>query len=179
MVAPSLLPTVDRYRPTARLLHWAVAALVLGVWPVGFVIKFVKDDFKNGFYFLHEGFGFLVLWLMLARLLFRLVWPPPPEVPMPAIFARTAAVVHALLYVALIAQPLLGFLMTNAFGFPFHWFGLVEVWSPVGKDEALGAVLKQAHIVVGYSILVLFALHLGGVLFHHVLRRDATLYRML
>lgn len=179
MGAPYLLPTVDRYIAPARFLHWIVAALVFVVWPVGFVIKFVKDDYKLTFYAIHESLGFLILWIMLLRLFVRLVSPPPPEIPMPAIFLRTAALVHALLYAALIAQPILGFLMTNAFGFPLDWFGLTVVWSPLGKDDYWAPILKQAHFTVGVSILVLFALHISGVLFHHVLRRDPTLYRML
>ncbi|HUG60510.1 MAG TPA: cytochrome b/b6 domain-containing protein, partial [Methylomirabilota bacterium] len=149
------------------------------VLPFGAVIKFVKDDVKLTFYMIHESFGFLILWLMLARLTVRLLAPPPPKPPMPAILARTATAVHWALYAALIAQPIIGFLTTNAFGFPLDWFYLVEVWSPVGKNDTLGLLLKSVHITLGYTILVLFALHIGGVLFHHVLRRDATLYRMI
>jgi cytochrome b561 len=179
MAAPHLLPTVDRYNPVARLLHWAVAVLVIVVLPAGFVIEYIKEDSKLIFYGIHESLGFLVLWLMLVRLAVRLFFPPPPPVPMPILFERTAAVVHGLLYVALIAQATLGFLATNAFGFPLKWFGLVEVWSPVGKDDALGRTLIGAHSVIGWTILVLVVLHLGGVVFHHVIRRDATLYRMI
>lgn len=179
MAHPSIIAAVERYNPIARLLHWAVAVLLVAVLPVGVVIKFIVEDAKLTFYAIHESLGFLILWLMLARLAVRLLVPPPPRPPMPAILDRTATAVHLALYAALIAQPVLGFLMTNAFGFPLVWFGAVEVWSPIGKNEALAGILKSAHITLGYTILVLFALHIGGVLFHHVLRRDATLYRML
>lgn len=179
MGAPHLLPTVDRYNPLARLMHWSVAVLVVAVLPVGFVIKYIKDDSKLIFYGIHESLGFLVLWLMLLRLAVRLFAPPPPPVPMPLLFERTAAIVHGLLYVALIAQPVLGFLMTNAFGFPLNWFGLTVVWSPLGKDPTWAPILKEAHIYLGWTILGLLVLHLGGVVFHHVMRRDATLYRMI
>ena len=175
----SLLAASERYHPLARVLHWAVALLVLVAFPFGAVIKFVKDDVKLTFYMLHESFGFIVLWLMLARIALRLIVPPPPEPPMPAIFARTASVVHVLLYVLLLLMPVTGFLMTNAFGFPLKWFGLFEVWSPIGKNDALAGLFKSAHIAMGWGILVLFVLHMGGVLFHHVIRRDPTLYRII
>lgn len=178
MAHPSLIAATDRYNPVARFLHWVVAALVLVAWPLGAVISFVKEDVKLTFYAAHESLGFLILWLMLARLAVRLLFPPPPEPPMPAIFSRTAGLVHGLLYVLLIAQPVVGFLATNAWGFPFKWFGLVDIWSPIGKSST-APTLSLAHEIMGWSILILFALHLGGVVFHHVLRRDTTLYRMI
>lgn len=179
MAHPSLIAAVERYNPAARLLHWAVALLVLVVFPFGAVIKFVKDDVKLTFYMIHESLGFLILWLMLARLAVRLVLRPPAEPPMPAIFARTAATVHVALYVALIVQPIAGFLATNAHGFPFAWFGLVEIWSPIAKSPTIAPLFSSIHVIGGYAILLLFLLHMGGVLFHHVIRRDTTLYRML
>jgi cytochrome b561 len=179
MAHPSIIAATERYNPLSRLFHWVVAALVLFVIPAGVVIKFIKEDVKLTFYMIHESFGFLILWLMLARLLVRLIWPPPPRPPMPAILHNTAKVVHFSLYVALLTQPVLGFLATNAFGFPLQWFGLFEVWSPVGKDDPLGRQLLAVHVVLGYTILGLFVLHFSGVIFHHVLRRDATLYRMV
>jgi cytochrome b561 len=179
MVHPSLIAAVDRYNPVARLLHWTVAVLVLAAWPLGMVIKFVKEDVKLTFYLLHESLGFLILWVMLARLAIRLLIPPPPEPPMPALFVHTARIVHILLYAALLIQPIFGFLATNAFGFPLHWFNLVEVWSPIGKRPDLAPRLLEVHVVLGWAILVLFALHILGVIFHHVIRRDTTLYRMV
>lgn len=179
MVHPSLIAATERYRAPVRFLHWLIALLVLAVWPLGAVIQFVKEDVKLTFYLFHESLGFLILWLMLARLALRLIFRPPPHPPMPAIFARTAAVVHVLLYAALIVQPIAGFLATNAWGFPLRWFGAVDVWSPIGTAKSLAPVLSAIHYGTGWLILGLVLLHLGGVLFHHVLRRDTTLYRMV
>lgn len=178
MVHPSIIAAAGRYNPVSQFLHWAIAVLVLVVFPLGAVIKFVKDDVKLTFFAMHESLGFLILWLMLLRLAVRLIFPPPPEQPMPAVFRLAAEIVHGLLYVTLIVQPILGFLTTNAYGFPLLWFGEVQVWSPIGKSPTLAPLLKSAHIATGWAILVLFVLHMGGVVFHHVIRRDATLYRM-
>ena len=167
------------YPVASRLMHWAVAVLVLAVWPLGAMISVVKDDAKTGFYFFHESLGFLILWLMLARMALRLLYPPPPHPPMPVWQARIANLVHGLLYVVLIVQPIVGFLATNAFGFPLDWFGLGTVWSPIGKSDDLAPILMQVHEILAWSILALFVLHMGGVLHHHILRRDATLHRMI
>ena len=179
MAHPSIIAGVARYSAPARLLHWLVAVTVLFAWPLGAVIKFVKDDVKLTFYLFHEGFGFIVLWFMLARLAVRLILRPPPHPPMPWVLHWAANTVHGLLYLALIVQPVSGFLATNAHGFPLKWFGLVDVWSPIAKSPEIAPVFSAIHVVTGWAIVVLFALHMGGVVFHHVIRRDATLYRML
>ena len=170
---------VRRYSVPGRLLHWIVAVLVLVVLPLGAVIKFIEEDVKLTFYMIHESLGFLILWVMLVRLAVRLRKGSPPPVPMPAWEHRLAETVHWSLYGALLLQPVFGFLATNAFGFPLSWFGIVPVWSPIGKSPDLAPILMGVHVFLGYSILVLFLLHMAGVVHHHVLRRDATLYRML
>ncbi|EAU42426.1 probable cytochrome b561 [Fulvimarina pelagi HTCC2506] len=172
------LPQEARYAPTARVFHWIVAVMVLVVWPFGMVIKFIAEDSKPIFYLLHESFGFLILWIMLARVAVRLVRGAPAHPPMPEWQRRLADTVHVLLYVALIAMPIFGFLATNAFGFPLSLFGLIPIPSPVGKNDALAGIFMTVHVTLGYTILVLFLLHMAGVLQHHVLKRDATLYRM-
>jgi cytochrome b561 len=45
--------------------------------------------------------------------------------------------------------------------------------------EGLAQPVQLAHTILGWSIVVLLVLHVGGALFHHVLRRDGTLLRML
>ena len=173
------LPQTARYSAGIRLLHWIIAAIVLVVWPLGMVIDFVANDQKTVFYLLHESFGFLVLWIMLARLVVRLMRGAPPRQPMSIWQERIAGTVHVALYASLIAMPIFGFLATNAFGFPLDLFGVLPIPSPIGKDESLAPIFMGIHTVLGWTILVLFFLHLAGVIHHHVLNRDATLYRMI
>lgn len=168
---------VERFAATSRILHWIVAVLVLAIWPLGFVIKFTKKEVTLDFYMVHESLGFLVLWIMLLRVGNKLlVRAPQPEGP--AIERLVASVVHGLLYLFLIIMPVSGFLATNAHGFPLLWFGLVPVWSPLGKTPDIAWTLSAIHGLSAWILLTLFALHIGAVLFHHVIRRDNTLYRM-
>jgi cytochrome b561 len=155
-----------------------IAGLVFMTWPLGLMIGFVKDDVKLDFYLVHESLGFLVLWLMLLRIGARLT-SDAPLVEAPAVERAAAAVVHGLLYVFLIVMPVSGFLATNAHGFPLKWFGLVTVWSPIGKAPDIAFTLSAIHAWSAWIILALFALHFAAVIFHHVIRRDGTLYRIL
>lgn len=166
------------YAPSLRLLHWLVALLVLSVWPLGFMIKFVRDDVKLDFYMLHESLGFIVLWLMLLRVGARLSAGAPQGLTT-GLDHHVATAAHVLLYLFLIVMPVTGFLATNAHGFPLQWFGLFPVWSPIGKAPDIAPVFSTIHEWSSWILLALFALHIAGVIFHHVIRRDGTLYRIL
>jgi cytochrome b561 len=168
----------ERYAGTLRVLHWLIAVLVLMTWPLGQMIGFVKEDVKLDFYLIHESLGFLVLWLMLVRIGARLT-SGAPLVEAPPLEKAAAHAVHGLLYVFLIVMPVSGFLATNAHGFPLKWFGLFTVWSPIGKSPDIAFTLSAIHTWSAWIILALFALHISAVVFHHVIRRDGTLYRIL
>lgn len=170
--------STSRYGSAARLLHWTVAVLVLLTWPLGLMIGFAKKEVVMDFYMLHEGFGFVVLWLMLIRTGNKLI-SPTPHAEGPAVERAAAASVHGLLYALLIVMPISGFLATNAHGFPLHWFNLIEIWSPIGKSPEFAWTLSTIHAWSAWILLGLLAIHIGAVLLHHVIRRDETLYRML
>lgn len=169
---------VERYPATSRILHWVVAVLVLATWPLGFFIQFTKKEVTLDFYMVHESFGFLVLWLMLLRVGNRLI-ATPPLAEGPAIERFAATAVHGLLYVFLIVMPVSGFLATNAHGFPLVWFGLIPVWSPLDKTPDIAGTFSAVHAWSAWILLLLFALHIGAVLLHDVIKRDNTLYRIL
>ncbi len=170
--------TQNRYAAPSRLLHWVIALLVLLTWPLGLMIGFAKKGVVLNFYLLHESTGFLVLWLMLIRVGNRwLNRPPHHEAPPLERYAAEAA--HGLLYLFLILMPVSGFLATNAHGFPLKWFGIVEVWSPIGKSPDIAPLFSAVHEWSAWMLLGLFAVHIGAVLIHHVIRKDDTLYRII
>nr|WP_244327963.1 cytochrome b/b6 domain-containing protein [Roseibium sp. RKSG952] len=152
--------------------------MVLAIWPLGLMIGYVKSEFAPDFYMLHEGLGFLVLWLMLVRVGNKLI-SGSPHFEGPALERFAAAAVHGLLYLFLIIMPVSGFLATNAHGFPLDWFGILPIWSPLGKSPEIAGTLSAIHEWSAWILLGLFLAHLGAALFHHVVRRDRTLSRMI
>lgn len=177
---PDALHPDGRYSGVARGLHWLVVVLMLVVLPVGVVIEYVKEEVKLTFYAIHESLGFLILIVVLLRLSYRLfVRRPPPFPGLPAHLRIAGHAVHWALYALLIVQPVFGFLATNAWGFPLRWFGVIPIPSPLGKDEPVAKILSAVHETIGWTIVALLILHVGGTLYHHIVRRDGTLYRML
>jgi cytochrome b561 len=171
------------YPPLARKLHWATAILVVIMVVLGFWITWFepKDEtLKFALYDVHESIGVLVFVLVLARLLRRIADPPAPLPPtVPKVLRVVAHANHLLLYALLLLQPVLGFLATNAWGFPFRWARLLPIPSPLGKDEALAPVLSDLHLVGAILLLLLIGAHLGGAFFHGIIRRDGIVQRML
>ncbi|MFL1464160.1 cytochrome b [Roseococcus sp. DSY-14] len=171
------------YAPAAKWFHWLTVPLLLGALAFGLVIGHVRDADKMRFYQIHESLGALVFLLTLARLAVRLRHPPPPHPAIPAPMRRAADAVHATLYLALLAQPLLGFIGSNAWGFPMAgataFLGFIHQPPFMAKNEALGTLLLQLHQWLGWTIAALVALHVAAVVFHQAIRKDGTLLRMV
>jgi cytochrome b561 len=55
-------------------------------------------------------------------------------------------------------------------------FNLPSIWP---ENRALSEQLLSIHKVVGISIAVVAAMHIGAALFHHFVRKDRVLMRMV
>lgn len=173
-----------QYGAIAKLFHWVTLGLMLVALPLGFVIQHVKDASKMGFYALHESAGLTILFVALARLVWRWLSPPPSHPSdMPKLMRTGSAAVHHALYALLILQPILGFMATNAWGFPMQgataYLGFIEFPKFMEAWESLAKILSLLHSIGGWLLVVLIALHVGGAWFHHAIRRDGTLMRMI
>ena len=176
------LHPAGRYSGPARFFHWAIALLIIVVWPVGLLIDATADIawLNTLLYFIHENLGVTIWLLALARLAWRFIHPPPPlPESLPAHMRAAAHATHVALYVILLVQPIGGFITTNAFGFPLDWFGILPLPSPEGENEALGNMVKFGHWAVGMALVVVLAAHVGGAFYHLLIRKDGIFQRMV
>lgn len=152
----------DRYDRIARILHWTVAALVLVQFATGWGWEMFERGSDARFYLFrtHLVSGYGVLGLAVLRIGWRLTHPAPP---LPAGLSRftviAAHATHGLLYLAILVQPILGALTITS----------------LGKTLGTGPV----HVALAYVIAGLVALHVGAALWHHLVRRDGLIRRML
>lgn len=192
--ASAMLPGQDaahpdgQYGSAAKWFHWITVGLIAVALPTGFVIKFVTEEadgaYKMGFYAIHESTGVTIFLVALARVLWKATHPAPPHPPeLPGVLRLAATATHHGLYALLIIQPLLGFFATNAWGFPLQgqtaYLRLIELPKFMDASEGLAKVLSLFHTIGGYLFVVLLVAHVGGAIFHHAIRRDGTLMRML
>ena len=76
-------------------------------------------------------------------------------------------------------MPVVGYVANSAYGATTPFFGLFTLPKIVADNEALATQLFAAHKWAGWFLILLVAMHIGGALFHFVIRRDTVLQRML
>lgn len=168
-----------RYTRTAVVLHWLVAALFIGQFAWGWLMQEIPKSppgMRADAFNFHKSIGLCLLGLMLFRLGWRIAHPPPALPPMPAWQARLARFTHVALYVALIVQPVAGYLGSVWSGYPVKLFGVtLPAWGV--KSPALKDAMSEVHLVTSFVLLALVLLHVAGAL-HHARRRDGLMSRM-
>ena len=188
-VSPQLLAAASltsaaapAYSVTARVLHWVTALVIALMIPLGVIIAndWVGGALQNFLYGLHESLGALLIPVVLARLGHRLTNPPLPlPQDIPALQRFAAHMTHVGLYALLAAQPLVGWTAMSASGAPVSVFGLFSLPPIASEDRVFSKQLFALHGLIGFSIAGLIAAHVGAALFHHVVRRDRVLMRMI
>lgn len=175
--------TRERYGPVAVAFHWLVAVLVVGLLALGLYMARLPDagfDKKKIVLILyHKEYGILVLLLVAARIAWRSRGPLPWLEKAPAWQKLAARFVHLWLYALLIALPLTGWLMSSAASLPVSFFGLGYLPDLLPHDDYLFHAFIAIHKWLAYTLIALLAVHAGAALWHHYVKRDATLKKML
>ena len=168
----------QRLGMTTRALHWTTAALVAG----GFGAAWLFDALGPGpiaakLVEVHRSVGLCILLVTLARVAWRATHPLPavPGAPWERWLAGT---VQALLYLSLLAMPLLGWLGSNAQGDTVAFLGVMPLPDLLGANQDLGDRVFVLHGWLGYGILALLALHVAGAMRHRFIKKDGVLQRM-
>lgn len=172
-----LVNTSARYGAVSQSLHWAIAGLVVALILMGEVGD-VDAEEGNALYFWHSSLGVLVMLLVIARVGWRLMSPPPRQPQtMSRLAGRLAKSMHAIFYVLLLALPISGWLVASAEGAPVSLFGAVAIpaWAGAGQEETF----EEAHEILGNILLILVSLHALAALKHHFVDKDDVLLRML
>jgi cytochrome b561 len=170
-----------RYTHTAIALHWISALLIVAVFPLGvYMADLALSPLKLKLISYHKWLGVTVFLLLLLRLAWRLGHVPPPLPDSMPLWQRQAANgLHFLLYLLLFAIPLSGWLMSSAKGFQTVYLGVLPLPDLIGKDKALGDLLRAVHETLNMTLLALLLAHAGAALKHHFIERDGILARML
>ncbi|WP_315743385.1 MULTISPECIES: cytochrome b [unclassified Bradyrhizobium] len=176
----------------AKLFHWTSAAAFIAAYiVVYYVIWFMDDSSDESLPVLniHWVLGLFVGFSVLPRLFWRLinVQPEPPHGS--AVEHRLARLAHAGLYGLLILLPLTGYIGTDAstdFGLfkvasfrETMLFGWIEDGLGISWETFEPPVDAIHHFVGKWIAWPVVGLHVAAALFHHVVRRDDVLTRML
>jgi len=179
--AMTILNPEARYDATLRILHWAMAAIILAAIALGVITALLPRGVSPRVELLtiHKSLGMTALVLIVLRVVWRLFVGAPPYSAALGVLSRVGAhTAHLALYALMIAMPVSGYVNSVAGGHPAPWFGLFEFAAVVGKNEALAHRAGFAHYGLAWAICAVLALHIAAVAWHAWVKRDDVFARM-
>lgn len=170
----------SRYDRFSVLLHWLMAALILGQIALGlWMIGLPKDSsgLRAAWFNVHKSWGMVLGLLIVLRLAWALLRPRVAALPQARHLQLAASAAHGLLYLLMLVLPLSGFLGSVFSGYPIRFFGMqlpkiTERWD--GAKELLSGV----HQVSAVALILLIALHALAFLYHQLVMKEPLLQRM-
>lgn len=176
-------PAVATYDPVARALHWLTVLFIAFMIPVAKIMTArgeagVWDATTNALYSAHKLAGFVLLWLVVLRLGYRLIRGAPPEPEgMPSWQRIASQVTHWAMYALLIAIALAGWVGTSMFP-ALNVFGAFDLPAIVGPDRETSETVFEIHELLVNLLLVVVAVHVAAALMHLIVWRDGVFGRM-
>lgn len=168
-----------RFHLAIRLLHWAMALLVILMMFIGIAAVSTAGPAYPGLLALHRPIGIAVLLLAAIRLMIRLATGAPPlpaDLPRWQLWGAKAS--HILLYLAMIGLPLIGWAMLSAGGYPVQIAAGLTLPSIFPRDGGTFGVLRNLHSVIAFAFFALILGHLTAALIHGFVRRDGVMAMM-
>jgi cytochrome b561 len=168
----------DQFPLSMRILHWLMAGMVLTMLFIGVAMVTSFSNYHR-LVAIHRPLGIAIGLLVIVRLANRLrsrlpVFPPT----MSKWEQRAATTGEVLLYILMLALPIVGWAMLSAGSYPIVLFGPVHLPSILKANPILYATLRKTHTLLAYALFLVFLAHLTAVLFHTLILRDRLLERM-
>lgn len=166
----------------AKVLHWLAALLVLVLFVHGTIWL---DDWDEagaagrGAIAWHAAAGMTLAAVMVARMLWRFVnRTPMMPAATPDWEKKAAHLAHAALYAVTFAVALTGWLSTAAVipVVPSYLFWLIAVPAPAFDG---GKLIRELHELAADMLIALAAAHALAALWHHYVKKDSVLRRMM
>lgn len=172
--------SVARFPRALQFVHWALAITVCVQFSLILVLRQLQSlDFGQLVLAAHRQCGTLVLALMLLRGVLALRLRAPASAGLPLWQRAAAAAAHLATFAVLLAQPILGFLVTWSRGDKVEILKVMTLPALVKLSNETGVELERWHKYLAYGLLALVALHLGAVVFNKLVRKVSVVERML
>lgn len=181
-----LLNTPKRYGALTKWFHWTTVLLfafqlfsrlaMTRLDDGGTVASIGRDAWYNW----HKTIGLVALLVAIFRLAARRMGELPAWAP--TLTEGEKRVIHRaeqLLYIAMFAMPISGFVFVMAGGYGVQFAGAFALPNPIGRWEPLGEAARIVHVATALMLGVALLAHLGIVFRHVLLLGDGLLRRML
>lgn len=178
-----------RYTGVAIAFHWLLALALGGMIAIGKNMKDSDGVPIEWLYQLHKSVGITILVLVIARVIWRYL-NPPPALPdgMTPLEEKAAHYVHIGLYALMILLPLSGWVMVSispfsiatvlygAVGWP-HIVGLPTL--AIETREAIYPGIEEMHAILSWILIALFVMHVAGAVKHELSDEEGVIKRMI
>ena len=173
-----LTNTKNSYGTIAKLLHWGMALLFIGMFIVAYImINITKSPFRYSLYDLHKATGLLIFALFAIRLGWKSVNIRLKPESFNRFQIRAAKINIALLYFLMFAMPASGFLTSMLGGHDVTFYHLFTI-TPFYLNNAGSEFFSSVHEYLSYILIAAFSLHVIATIYHHFFLRDNTFNRM-
>lgn len=179
----------SRYASVAIALHWTIAlAIIVMLW-LGWNMHDADHRPVEWMFQLHKSIGITILTLTIARIIWRLMNPPPPLPDGMKPLEKTAShATHIGLYVLMIAMPLTGWVMVSVSPFSIatvlygttgwpHLPGLPDL--ALESRENIYPFVVTIHESLARLMAGLAILHVAGAIKHEISDEEGVLKRMI
>ncbi|MCC9625680.1 cytochrome b [Thalassospira sp. MA62] len=186
-----LANTQKRFGAVAGAFHWTIATAFILCYPVVYYIVWVLHSDRTAPLFrplvnIHFVLGMVVAFLVIPRLLWRIFNVEPEEAPGTQAEHILSKLAHWGLYALMILMPVTGYLGTggppiNFFAFEITKFPNTELFQMLNINwETFEPIVDAIHHFTGKWIAwAVVILHIAAALYHHFVRHDTVLIRML
>lgn len=164
------------------ILHWLMAVLIVGLFILG---KLMVDlDYYDVNYHIfpwwHKSFGLFIGFLLIIRLIWRLLNPKVVSIQSHTpIDIKASKIIQTLLYLLILVCCISGIMISTADGAPISIFDLFDFPAFITKGQAQSDFAGEIHEVTTFSLIIFATLHMLAALKHHFIQKNDTLKRML
>jgi len=172
---------IPGYGAAAKSLHWLIVLMVLMQFLVSTLMPEIgPNTVPASLINLHLSLGVVILVLMAIRLVHRLLYPVPLDMPDAPVWERWIAhATHLAFYFILLVGPFLGWASASAHQLPVNVFGIISLPDIASPKARWALTAGDIHAAMMWALLALIALHATAALYHHFFRHDGVLLRML
>lgn len=171
--------THHRYGLVSSLLHWVSVVLVVSTFSIGFYLETLSWGIeKFNLVDIHASIGCVIVSLVLLRMLWRLNSPAPKPIVASKIQGFVMYMVHLALLLLLIALFSSGYIMISSGGNPVKLFDIFFM-PELQQSSGTAKQFRNLHEIFVWTFIGVLSLHVLAALFHHFIKRDATLRRIM
>jgi len=171
--------TRHRYGLISSLFHWVSAILVISTFSLGFYLASLSWGIeKFNLVDIHASIGCTIVLFVILRMLWRFNSPAPKPIVTSKIQGFAMYMVHLTLLLLLIALFSSGYIMISSGGNPVKLFDIFFM-PELQQSSSTAKQFRNFHEILVWTFIGVLSLHVLAALFHHFIKRDATLKRIM